>query len=1784
MTARTVLSFLVANAVTLVANAATVAPATVPATGRQEVLLTLDAPAALHFSARSASGTSCELIDRVRGPFAQAGTPGSSNCELDLLLDAGQYKVRLVSSRVGKGNVTLSATPFTEVNATPLRLANGVGLVTTLKPRQQASYWLNVEARDASPIIRIAGRHAGDVRLWRNGQWLEPMAIAHNEFSPIPDQPIHEWWLDNALEAGEYQLVVYGRDSTTVTGSSVDDSLTIEYGVRDGPPERSVHFTLPPSGVFAVRVPTWNWHTAAVLSLDGAPKSPVDLQLYDASLRSPRASCRIEKNALVPECSAAVGGTARRILMVRGAPGTRGDLEWAEYRSDASGYSWGGYYGPTTSTLTFSGRGSATPALVSVFDLPNDTDAVPLGCQLERVDARGVVQETVARSAVRIGEGEMLEREFNYDQNGAVVWFQIGADNLLQRVGLTSQQYRITTSGGRKSTCEIYKVGEKGKLTRLTQSKATGGACNQLLPLDAGFYQLQLTGGLTGVEQLTIKEEGATKARKVTARGGCLLPNVPVSGERYRLILNRVGAAVRVRGLSMQPLPLTGESPLHLQLDAKQTLELPVKLSAASSVRSAAAAPFGCSMRSSQVSTKLGECNLAAGSDTLVLSNPSETPINLTLSRPGGMAAFAAPASYSPALRPLPRIEPETPAWFDFQQQQSQAVVFDVEDPGLYNVTTAGLLATSCRLRTPVVDQVAQNEGGGRGRNCLIQTYLQKGRYMLTASTRGSSRGRGALLLTRRPAKEFADITGEGEQYFRVEANDLVQQKLVVKAPGAYQIGTTAQGVPGMQCRMDDPEGWPVETVPSPCGGTRELRSGTYLWTQLPLTVESMRHTTLTKVREEVVLKGNKQHKLDFFTWYRAQLGPDGKDELTFTLEGETALDVVLTNGMQGRVYLLEKGKPPKPVEVIPPAQSADTGMVGGEPNAAESDAAANEPPPERNQDAVSAGEVEGAGEGEGSGEGAGNESEPPPPPSSEVPQAKAAPAPPSGVRLTLPAGEYKIVAEHSRADVGIEYRVHLGSATLLPGMARSLPAPSTVPVLIPRAGTLRLRTEGEADVRCRLLDANGRLVFEGSDNGADWNCALAEPVAKGRYTLVLENETQAQGETKVSLALPTVEDAGPVTDGMKVTLGGPVLSLAVPLGEKDSVQEMSFRAQGTTPLSCALENAAGAVVHRKAHVADCTLLVRPRMEKFRVRLWTAEGTAQVVTAFRSRPVVESTKGEAPADKAVTVRVARAGRYRTSPQMFCIGEAESGLLRPCGPEASLEAGPTIFSTIGTKPQPLPLDEKVFPAADTAISLPLSRLPFLQTVSSPKRSLFLLEARVQHGERAAPSCGFDGAGSVRERRDSACFAASRIGTEATGRLWAASDSEIDTRITRRAVVLPERAEALATGRKRLAFATVGRFALPKTTRSRLELTLPRNAWAVLLDEGGQALDLCAPSDEMQRCFLSGQAGSVVIVSSEGQSDVTTVLLEGPPQSVAFTGLYEDAPRQAGTIRLAVPASDMERVATVEGALRCTIALADGTRAATCTGKVPATLAAELLIEHGAGPLRAMVYAPGREKWARLGIELPALPSETLSSAVAVPLESGRIDRTLVVDKEAVVRVSAESGVCGLLRGETLLSVDGFDTGCELVRVLSPGTYRVLVRPFASRPQPGMMRWTAEPVVQLGEGIGQEDWLAPGEVRLFRFDTANKGKAGLGIQAKSELLECAVYDDAHQLIDEGCQQYLSLDKGRYLLTVRNPPGPGAVPLAFRPVLLGLAGEKNDIPEEYLQEFFRRVGVRP
>lgn len=1750
----------------LVVQAASLSQNSVPATGRHETILTLDAPSAVHLSARSGSGTSCEVIDRVRGPFARAGVSGRTNCELDLLLDAGQYKVRVDSPVRGKGTVSLAVTPFAERNTSPVQLSNGASVELTLKPMQQASFWLPMPTRGV-PYVRISGRNAGDVRLWRNGEWLEPITLRRTTVTNTPGYPMHEWWLDQTLEAGDYQLVVYGRDAVTVTGSTQDDSLTLERGFRPGPAERSVTFTLPVSGVLALELP--RTPTAAYVSLEATPEAQVQLQsaeLSTGSALSFGASCAIPKGAIVPECAVRSYGTPdRRVVMLRGPRGTKGTLEWATAVNSDLGWltAWnGGYYGAPSTNFSFSTRMSGR-VMVATHDLPIDSDAAPLGCQLETYDSDS--SRTIARSMTKLGDGEALEKEFNYDEGGALIWFEVTSSN----------KYRIRTDGGRKNRCEVYRFKPDGTLERLTQTKATDTpGCDQVLSLGRGEYQVQLFGGVSGIEKLVVREDSKRELKKAPVRSTCQLPPTELNSGRYRLILTRTGA-ITARGVTLTQVPVDASTPVHLSLDPKQTLALPLARGGAFVVRSSGGSKFGCQIPGAPSAVTVSDCAVPSPSagDTVTLSNPGELPVQVTLFKPVPTPNAGALTSYSPALKPLTKLAPEQPAWFDFDRDQTNAAVFEVETPGLYNVTTLGLLTTSCRLRTPVVDLVAQNEGAGRGRNCLIQTYLQKGRYLLSATTRGVSKGRGALFLQRKPAKPFSGVSGEGESFFRVDANELVQQKLIVTKAGDYQLGTTAQGAK-LLCRIDDPEGWPVEAVPSPCVGTRALGAGTYQWTQLPLTVESMRRTRLERVREPVVLKGNKPHAVQAFTWYDAELGSDGKDEFTFTLEGESTLDVVLTQGMQGRVFLLEKNQAPKAVEVIAPQVSAFDSS--GQEESGESD--------ERGEREYSGdGDGEYSGDGESGGEGESDGSGAPVVAAGPTgPAMRAAPPPPSGAKITLPAGSYKLVTEHSKGDVGITYKLHFGSAVLLPGMTRTLPVPTTISLTVPRDGTLRLRTEGEADVRCRLFDEKRKLVLEGSENGADWNCALAEPVTKGRYTLVLESETQLAGETKLTVSLPPVEDKGTFLDGQKLTLGTSVVQYTVPPG--DAVQELSVTAAGKTPFSCAVVGPDG-VAARRSRVNDCSMLVIARQEPWTLRLWTTDGSSPVATTFKTRAFTTS-GAEVSAAQALSTSVAKPGRYKTSPQAFCLKGRSTGVFESCGPEVSLEAGPVVFAGFGAKSIPVPLDEVRFAASNAGATFDLGRSVHVQTVTASQPSLFLLSAVSGWAEAAPPVCAFDGAGALRERRDASCFAVSRVGTEALGRVWAPTDSIVRATVVRRDVAIPAKAEALTPGRRKVGFQNVGAFALPSSSRARVEATLPRDTWGILVDDAGNALELCAPTNELRRCVVTGQGGKLVLVGgNDGQADLTTVLLETAPMSVAFTGLYEDSPRAPGTVRLSVPAADAERTVVVEGALRCTLVLASGERFTSCRTKVPAKSGAELIIEHDLTALRAMVHTHGREKWARLGIELPVVAGPALQPAVAIPLQQGRVDRTIVVSQSSVVRVASETGVCGLFRGNDLLAVDGNDTGCELVRVLNPGTYRLLVRPFANRALAGgSLRWLAEPVTTLTEGVGAETWLAPGEVRLFTFDTKGKGRVGFGMQANREDLECSVYNDGYQALGEGCHQYVMLDKGRFLLTVRNPNRPGASPIAVKPVLLGLSGDSNEVPPEYLQDFFGRVGVTP
>ncbi len=1739
----------------LVLNAASVSPPTVPARGAQEAILMLDQAGRYIVKAESPAGTACDIVDHVRGPFSKSGIVGRSNCELDLLLDAGTYKLRLASKRKGSGKVTLSVTPYQELNATPLRLEPRRKVKQRLQPRQQASFWLQLDKRQ--PVtLRIAGRHAGDVRLWRAGEWLEPLSARDALPSPRPGMPIHEWWFSSMLEPGVYLLTAYGTHSATWTRSDADDAgLTVSWGFPEASEDRLATFILPESGLETLEFPAQPM--AFFLAREGGSKTSTRLSLHRMGedgatdlFSSAEGSCAIDGKALIPECRAATRGKNRRVALIRGEPGERVTLRWAPLLGER----WtDGVYGSGAQALRFEAA-KAGRYLVAIHETPIDQDSAPIGCSLSEVLPQGEI-DLLDRDLLEVSADKPFRRALNYDGRSATLQFGI------KRSG----RYVFQTSGDRKSRCELFRH-ERGTVTRLTETQPEATSCRIVYPASAGAYELRIYGGTEGIETVTLASERAQPTSDTPTKVSCLLPEVRLRKEGRYVLSSTRSTDQSLRGLFLRPLPLTLSEPLPLVLDGGATVKLPVMAGSAVEVRAPAGEPFLCALGEMSVDARSGACTLPGNEGELTLRNPGSSALTVSVRRPTPPPPVPPPlVSWDPKLKPLPVLMPSKPMWLDFERNQTHSLTFEVKEAGLYHVTTLGLLSTECRIRTPVVQQVGAAVGGGRGRNCLVSSYLRPGRYLLDVRTVGQSRGRGAVELERRSIKAVEGVSGEGEVFFRADAGELVQQKLRVTRRREYTLSTAAQSG-SLQCRLDDPQGWPVVAVPAPCTSTLVLSKGSYLWTQLPLTVESMRRTLLERVRPTITLKGNKVHALPFNAWSRAALAKDGKDEFSFELPAALDVAFALTHGMQGRLYRVGEGNQLKPVETIA-AMTPELTRQQGRP-VARAHTYVPSPSPSYEEE-------------EGYEEPSDEESEEVMDSSaSEALPAADAPAP-TGRVLSLEPGRYRLITEHSRGDVAINYALYLRVDALAPGITRALNVPARVPLRLPEDGTLRLSTRGDTDVRCRIFDGEGRLVVENADRGADWNCAIAEPFVAGEYTLVLESETQQPGPTRVSVAVAKVTDAGTLADKAMLKLDAGVQRATLPAPVGDGVQEVVLRSK--TAIACALEDERGAVVTRQLDTHECTLLVRPGGATWRVRVWTLAQGAQVTASLVTRPVSPLSGGSIPAGGAVLARIPQPGRYRTGAGVYCLPAEARGPLERCADEVSLEAGGWIFSGVGGQERPLKLSE-VVDAIDKAKTerLRLTRDVSLLRQSTRSPALHLFQATVQVGDRSNPACAL--AGGTARQDDFMCAAATGPTTQSLARWWTPARSSSDATVSRLSVAAPTSATPLQPGPQNLVWSQgpVIHLRMPAGA-SRVQLSLPTGGWAVQVDEQGTAVDLCAPAPTLSTCVLTGAGGSIYAYSPEEPRVQAEVLAIGSaPRRAALGRLYEAVSPVPEQHHLMFAAHPGPRLLSISGALRCVATLDDGTRLEGCDARVPAGSSGVLVLDVNAGGVRA-VLAPAEELRSAMlgGFSLQA--GTELPSAQVLTLSGPRVERTFTLAAERAVHVRADSGVCGLIRDGAVLRVGGGDNGCSLDAILEAGSYRLVVRGFADHSLTGTATWTQAPVKELKEGVASEEsWIAPTQTRFFRFSTQSAGRIGLGLQVPAELLECTVLDAQQRKLGEGCQQLLQLDKGSYLLAIHAPAT--ARPLKFKPVLVGLAGAKTDVPEAYLRDFFQRIGVNP
>ena len=224
----------------------------VPGAGRQEAILTVERFGRYSVHAASRQGTSVQVVDRMAGELGSAGEAGRENGRLDLFLDRGEYKIVAESHPHGDGVATLGVEPFQAAPQAPgssswPRLVERKLVQEDLRDLHQVSYWLHLTAR-REVRLEAAGRNLADLRLWRDGTWLEEAEPTCAPIQPIVEQPLLRCEVATTLPAGLYLVTAYGGLSQPWSVDASEHPFYLRWGFPNLPDAGRRRYQVSPFG------------------------------------------------------------------------------------------------------------------------------------------------------------------------------------------------------------------------------------------------------------------------------------------------------------------------------------------------------------------------------------------------------------------------------------------------------------------------------------------------------------------------------------------------------------------------------------------------------------------------------------------------------------------------------------------------------------------------------------------------------------------------------------------------------------------------------------------------------------------------------------------------------------------------------------------------------------------------------------------------------------------------------------------------------------------------------------------------------------------------------------------------------------------------------------------------------------------------------------------------------------------------------------------------------------------------------------------------------------------------------------------------------------------------------------------------------------------------------------------------------------------------------------------------------------------------------------------------
>jgi len=1709
-------------------------PPRLPAAGRWTATVTISEPGRYAITAASGSGTALQLIDRLAGPGEIAGSAGERDGRLDLLLDRGTYRLVTLGAERAAGEVRLEMRPFLELSAPqPPLLVEGQPLNSTLQDFEQRSWWLQIDkARRA--IIEVGGRNLTDLRLFRDGGWLIDAAPAHETIEPEPGRPLRACRIVTRLEPGRYLLTAFGGADEPWPAGGKEHPLHLRFGIpslgdtgrtryRVGP-FGADHFVVPGAVTFLqLELPE-----AAAAGLTEAPL-PAEGNPFGAE----RAAAEITKKHREPVATLEPEAQSEpRLITVRAAAGQPYVLQHFELRDRYSFQRSGRYW----------------------------LGSVHSGHPQDAADATAIVTSSAA--ATHRGLEPFLSQTIEID--AALGWAR--RCNLLDTLTVffharEAGNYEVLLRGSAaRARFEPFLV-TRPQNYREPALKAGGATWK----LEAGWHVLTIVPDEPGIVEAAVRPVG-----KLDAIWDLLEPNRPLRGEpvrpavtfpavdlewknTYTVLLN-TRPGVR-SGLVVRELPIDLVRPLPLALRPGEEIAVAARVAEAGTIRAESESGESLELRTG-ASPWLKALETQASTLEVRVRNTGAATV---------LSALRFEASRLLENTPLPVLPPGQPAappqfpsitagaavFFDLERFGTATFNVRAAEPAFHTLESTGLLATGGTLRSRYLPALASASGGGTGRNFLLGSYLREGEYQLTVAAQGASRGHLGVRLRRAALRDGGTLREGTPSRVTVGAAEGVVHEFEIAAAGTYRLEAAAAGRP-LPCRLEDADGWPIETPGIPAQFKRRFEQGRYRLLLLPEAVGSRRVTLLERVADQPRFEGHGPHPLALdatvgHTWVEPAAGAERTpDRWKFALPAPATLHITLTGEMQGEIRRRADAPDGEPLARIQPGRVWSGLLAAGDYTLATVCSRRNNHAP---------------------------------------------------YELTIRAEE--LVAGTSRAVTApVALPVSVGNTGLFE-FATSGNADMQARLVDAAGATIAEQQDRPDDwniqLAARLTPGAYRLEL-GPTGGASATTRIAMRAISER--------------AEPPLALPGSREVRPgdhvVVIPLVIPAGQPLLVVRVTAAETVGLAVDYSAGDGWTTLRSDLGG---------TQALELPLMVTPGGEpaaRYRLRLWSLDrrGSAIHLAAaatsppriaerdlVRGVPVARVAGSDLPVavaeialDRPGLLRLETATPWRASGHIhrpLTAAETTSSSGTSIWIAADLAAGAREARLQGkrvavTADEPVSI-ELLADGTPVACDIEARRPgPLMVTASTAAgRPAVTIVPREQAGRAGATATPATATAIVGERAATALIDAAG---PATVLLWRADPAQPAARATLRLFEFAGLTQVkLVAGPARGTLDSAGarRFALPRGDK-RLRLALGQGLAAALVRNSQTESVRDAGAGTLEETVETA-ADALLIVNpgiAPAPWSVEILPLDAHERSLSVTAATPRIGRfaAAGTVRIAVAPDSGGKAPLrlrIVGAAGTPNFLADDGRILSGTTMVVGS-GGDLLLPHGRGLSAVWVELPGAKTSGLWGAAPP--PREhAIGAAEVLRLTGPAAGLTAMVATPSILHLSADDPLVVVIRRPEGPLEDFIQLqGAALDLYLAPGSTSLWLR----TPDGGDLRGSAavllSPVTTIGEGPGPELLLASGASHYFSFSVEREGPVGIGVRAAPDTASCTLLDAAGRTIGTGIVQMTNLAPGSYLLAVRAPADGG--PVTVRPALAGIVPSGSDPPADVVRRYLR------